>query len=166
MTRTYAIDPGPTESALVGLDSGGHVFVRVHEPNEEILARLTRHRRVIEYDPRSETDELAIEWIHSWGMPAGQQIFDTCFWCGRFAQAWTGRVRLIKATLVRHHLCNATTAKKGNVRQALIDKFPATGGGARPVIGTKKQPGPLYGFSKHLWSALAVGVAARENSNL
>jgi len=56
------------------------------------------------------------------------------------------------------HLCKNNRAKDANIRQALLDRFPATGGGKAPQIGTKKQPGPLYGVTSHLWSALAVAV--------
>jgi hypothetical protein len=45
-------------------------------------------------------------------------------------------------------------AKDPNVRQALLDKIGP--------VGTKKNPGPLYGVSGHGWSALAVAVYASE----
>ena len=56
------------------------------------------------------------------------------------------------------HLCNSVRAKDSNVRQALLDRFPATGGGKTPQIGTKSKPGPLYGFSKDMWAALGVAL--------
>ena len=33
--------------------------------------------------------------------------------------------------------------------RALIDRFPRLGGGKTPQIGTKAQPGPLYGLTSH-----------------
>ena len=48
-----------------------------------------------------------------------------------------------------------------NVRQAIIDLFPPTGGGKCAQIGTKGQPGPLYGVSSHAWPALGVALTAQ-----
>lgn len=45
-----------------------------------------------------------------------------------------------------------------DVRKALLDLFPRTGGGATPQVGTKAKPGPLYGISTHAWAALGVAV--------
>jgi len=56
---------------------------------------------------------------------------------------------------VAAHLCNTSRANDSNIRQALIDRF---GPGREKAIGTKKNPGPLYGIKKDLWSALAVAV--------
>ena len=55
-------------------------------------------------------------------------------------------------------LCGTPRAKDTNIRQRVIDIFPATGGGKTPQIGTKKEPGPLYGVTSHCISALAVGL--------
>jgi len=60
------------------------------------------------------------------------------------------------------NLCGVMKAKDGNIRQALIDRFPATGGGKIPQIGTKAKPGPLYGFSRDKWAALAVAVTFQD----
>ena len=60
------------------------------------------------------------------------------------------------------HLCKNNRAKDGNVRQAILDRYPATGGGKNPQVGTKKAPGPLYGVSGHAWQALAVAITAIE----
>jgi hypothetical protein len=57
-------------------------------------------------------------------------------------------------------------AKDPNIRQALLDIFPGTGGGATPQIGTKAKPGPLYGVTSHAWSALAVAITVAGNRRL
>ena len=95
-------------------------------------------------------------------MPVGATTLETCVWIGRFIEAWDGPHQLILATRIRYHICGTHHAKKKNVRQALIDRYPATGGGSTPQIGVKKKPGPLYGFKSHLWSALAVAISAKE----
>jgi len=105
---------------------------------------------------------LAIEMIASYGMAVGREVFETCVWIGRFQQAWhtPDGVKLVYRRDVKMQLCGSPKAKDANIRQALLDMFPATGGGKTPQIGTKAQPGPLYGITSHAWAALAVAVTA------
>ena len=51
-------------------------------------------------------------------------------------------------------LCGSSKANDASVRQALIDRY----GGKEKAIGKKKAPGPLYGVTKDVWSALAVAI--------
>ena len=102
--------------------------------------------------------DLAIEMIGHYGagMPAGKEVFDTCVWIGRFAQAfeehandgqtWTTHLR----TPIKAHLCGNARAKDGNVAQALRDRFGEK--------GTKANPGPFYGVKSHIWQAIALAV--------
>lgn len=108
--------------------------------------------RQVEADP---SGHLAIEMIASYGMAVGSEVFDTCIWIGRFIQAWNGPYTQVFRKDVKMHLCGQTKAKDANVRQALIDRF---GPGKDKAIGTKKNPGPLYGISGDIWAALAVAV--------
>lgn len=153
-----AIDPGTAESAWCLFD-GTKVLDCDIQPNGVVLAKL----RCFEPEP----DHLAIEMIASYGMPVGKEVFETCLWIGRFIEAADRHGVQAKLTYrkdVKMHLCNSARAKDGNVRQALIDLFPPTGGGKTPQIGTKYSPGPLYGVSSHIWAALAVAVT--ENARL
>lgn len=147
-----AIDPGNEQSGWV-LFTGRTVHSSGVMPNEELLRRLRGDWRVL-------ADALAIEMIASYGMPVGREVFETCVWIGRFQQAWQAPelVRLVYRRDVKLHLCGTSQAKDGNIRQALLDLFPRTGGGATPQVGTKGQPGPLYGVSSHAWPALGVAV--------
>ncbi|KVP90912.1 hypothetical protein WJ95_09470 [Burkholderia ubonensis] len=122
-------------------------------PNADILEALERPSRA---------DRLCIEMIASYGMAVGREVFETCVWIGRFQQAWRDpdSVKLIYRRDVKLHLCGTSNAKDPNVRQAVIDLFPREGGGKTPQIGTKGQPGPLYGVSSHAWPALAVAITA------
>lgn len=148
-----AIDPGPKESAFIWMIAGKPSSFGI-EPNAEVI------KRVAGYGPeRSLT--LAIEWIANMGMPAvGAEVFDTCRWVGRFQQAWgdDASLLLIKRVEVKMHLCGSMRAKDPNIRQAIIDLY----GGKDAAIGRKKTPGPLYGVSSHVWSALAVALTAAE----
>lgn len=157
MTHILAIDPGTTESGwcIYGdkrvLDSGVM-------PNEDMVKWLAYRA--------DNGARLAIEMIASYGMPVGREVFETCVWIGRFKQAWHTPVdvQLVYRKDVKLHLCGTTKAKDPNVRQALIDLFAPTGGGKTPQIGTKGQPGPLYGVSSHAWPALGVAITVAERA--
>jgi len=150
-----AIDPGPTRSGFVLLNEDNRVATSGVMLNGAVLAML-------EHWPDPFTN-LAIEMIASYGMPVGREVFETCVWIGRFQQAWEGEqpVSLVYRQTVKLHLCGNVRAKDQNVRQALLDLYPATGGGKVPQVGTKRQPGPLYGVSTHAWAALGAAVTAK-----
>jgi len=145
--KILAIDPGNKQSGWCLFDGE-----RVHDSgvldNDEMLGRVMLHR----------DKTLAIEMIASYGMAVGCEVFETCVWVGRFLQAHGRDVRLVYRKDVKMHLCHSMRAKDGNIRQAIIDLFPATGGGKVPQIGTKAKPGPLYGVSSHAWPALGVAI--------
>lgn len=145
-----ALDPGTAETGWVEYRDG-----RVHDSgvdaNQTVLQVLQNYH---------DGHTLAIEMVASYGMPVGREVFETCVWIGRFVQAWHApeQVRLVYRKDVKLHLCQDSRAKDPNVRQAILDLFPRTGGGKTPQIGTKGQPGPLYGVSSHAWSALGVAL--------
>jgi len=93
--------------------------------------------------------------IASYGMPVGATIFETCFWIGRFREAWRGPCVRLTRNRVKQHICHSARAKDSNIRQALIDRY---GPGKERAIGRKAMPGPLYGVKSDLWAALAVGL--------
>lgn len=145
------IDPGPTRSAIVTIDTGGGKDAAggwILE-NEELLAVLFRSTR----------EHVAIEMIASYGMPVGAEVFETCCWIGRFEQVIAtppGKMptRIFRRA-VKLELCGNVRAKDPNVRQALIDLY---GPGKDKAIGLKASPGPLYGFKADMWAALGVAV--------
>lgn len=151
-----ALDPGTTQTGWVLFGDG-----RVHASSVDENYRVLNFVGECGADPAVE--HLAIEMIASYGMPVGREVFETCVWIGRFQQAWhlPEAVRLVYRNDVKLHLCGSPRAKDPNVRQALIDLFPATGGGKVQQIGTKGRPGPLYGVSSHAWPALGVAITAR-----
>jgi len=158
MEYVIAIDPGTTKSAIVVLDDQQTPVEKAILQNAEIVLML-----------RQRSDQLlAIEMIASYGMPVGESTFETVLWIGRFIEAHNGehvkvyRKRKGECESVGMHLCKSTRAKDSNISQAVRDRYPATGGGKNPAVGTKSQPGPLYGFRSHMWQALAVGITAME----
>lgn len=153
--RIIAIDPGPLSSAWLQYEAG-LVAERPELLNNNGLLQ------VLNYDTTIAPHHLAIEMVDSYGMPVGKSIFETVLWTGRFIEAWGGPFTLVYRREVKQVLCGNARAKDANVRQAVIDRFPAQGGGKVPQIGTKKQPGPLYGIKRDLWSALAVAITWTE----
>lgn len=155
-----AIDPGNEQSAFVVLDARGQLVRHGIHRNEE-LRMYTREWGIV-----CPSAELAIEMVASYGMAVGREVFDTCVWIGRFIEAWVGDdpqhlrpfTRVYRSD-VKSHLCHNSRAKDANIRQALIDKF---GPGKERAVGTKKQPGPLFGVTADVWAALAVAVTWRE----
>jgi hypothetical protein len=157
-----AIDPGPEQSAWLCLLNGQPAQWGIYDNARMLTEILVR--------PRPHAT-LAIEMIASYGMPVGAETFETCLWIGRFQQRWLDTaktpalspVRLVYRRDVRMHLCDdGRKAKDAHVRQALIDRY---GPGKAKAIGLKKTPGPLYGISSHVWSALAVAVTVADNED-
>lgn len=150
-----AIDPGTTESAWLRLDNGRPVD-HGKCPNDDL-------RRMLHlcFD---ESDRVSIEMVASYGMAVGREVFETCVWIGRFAEAWRVRqsqrslipaeTQLIYRRDVKLFHCYSARANDANIRAAIIDRF----GGKERAIGSKKAPGPLYGIKADIWSALAIAL--------
>ena len=148
---TVGIDPGTTQSAYVAFD-GERVIESMIVSNEDVLTLVQINRY----------DQIVCEMIQSYGMPVGKETFETVYWIGRFAEASAVPFHRIYRGDVKMHFCHSMRAKDSNVRQALIDRFPPSGGGKTPQVGTTKQKGPLYGVKSHAWQALAAAIAWRE----
>lgn len=142
------VDPGPMLSSFVAFNGERVVFNReVHA--DQFLGFVAEHVQ--------DRAVLAVEWIESFGMAVGQEVFQTVYRIGSLAtiaKLERNPVRLIPRRDVKLHLCNSSRAKDKNVRQALLDRFGP--------VGTMKNRGPLYGISSHAWSALAVAVTAHD----
>lgn len=156
MITRLCIDPGPVES--------GWCKMRATEILEggKLKNQILLHE--VELFGRNPDAKLAIEMIASYGMPVGADVFQTCVWIGRFMQAWSNPddVLLVTRKEIKLHICGTPRAKDANIRQAIIDKFPPRGDGKIPQIGTKTNPGPLYGVTKDEWAALALGFTVLE----
>lgn len=155
-----AIDPGPKVSGWVLLDKDTlEVLASGSETPTADVVKMVHSLFVIGADQKAHFfDYLACEMIASYGMAVGAEVFETCVQIGRICRTWelsTGKnVILVKRQEAKMHLCHSPKAKDANVTQAIKDKLGE--------VGTKKNPGPLYGISKHAWAALAVGIYAAE----
>ena len=142
-----AIDPGPDKSAYVQWDGAR---VRDAQWVENCVLRSILSKTLAEREC-----EVAIEMIASYGMAVGADVFRTCVEIGRLVEVADRNgvePMLVFRKDVKLHLCGTPRAKDANIRQALIDKHG--------IVGTKKNPGPLFGIKSHMWAALAVADTA------
>lgn len=161
----FALDPGSEKSAWVTMLEGKLLDFAI-EDNDELILRI--HRGQV------SGDIMILEFTKAFAMPIRTQaksgmmffptqVLDTAVVVGRLWEAFThgdeARVELLSRRDVKHHLCGGSQAKDAQIREAMIDRF---GGTKAKAVGLKKNPGPLYGVSKDVWAALAVGVTYRD----
>lgn len=144
-----AIDPGNIDTAYCTLQ--GRKIGRFGKiPNAEMLTILGWRGHVPDGGECADLlyDHVACEMICSYGMPAGASLFDTCVFIGEIRTAALREVTLIPRIQVKSHICHSGKATDSNIRQALIDLFGPQ--------GKKSAPGPTFGISADVWSALAI----------
>ena len=147
------LDPGTETSAILAFNG---ICVMDHC----VMANDYVRQGLLDWKDRQQDDPgpsiLVLEQIESFGMAVGKETFETVFWTGRFAEAWSPRrFDRLPRRIVKQHLCHTARATDANIRQALIDRF---GPSTEKAIGSKKVPGPLFGIKSHEWAALAVAV--------
>ena len=150
--RVLAIDPGHEESAYI-LTQDHEPFQRGKIANRDLIKFLGA------WLPGANPDLIAIEWIESYGMPVGAEVFHTARWVGMLQREIEQQGRtseLIGRKAVKLHLCHSARAKDSNVTQALVDRF--TPGQPNHGKGTKAAPGWFYGFKADIWAAYALAV--------
>lgn len=148
--RILAIDPGSEQSAWLVWSGAVESFGITR--NDALLQSL----RLGDFGTVfTQPAAVVIEQIESYGMAVGREVFATVHWAGRFTEAArpTPVVQLPRRA-VKLAICGDTRAKDANIRQALLDRF----GGKDAAVGRKATPGPLYGISKDVWSALAIAL--------
>lgn len=156
MSRLLAIDPGNRESGWVVIDGDLRPIRFGKAPNTEVLY----------YIATEAVGRVVIEMVASYGMPVGADVFETCVWIGRFAQAAeytrAEEADLIKRHPVKVHHCHSAKANDANLRQALVDRFAP--GQTNHGKGTKAEPGWFYGFRADIWQAYALAVYAADTA--
>lgn len=149
--RIIAIDPGTDRSAVVTIDIDGEV-------HGQILDNHVLESWLEDFHHKKDWC-CVVEMIACYGQRVGREVFETCVWIGKFMSAWQNREIAEPARLVRRdvkmELCSTNRANDADIRGALIDLY---GPGKAKAVGLKASPGPLYGFKKDMWAALAVAV--------
>jgi hypothetical protein len=139
MHRLVAIDPGTFESAYVVMNPDTRVILdRGQADNQAVLVWLEKQRMVF------GSERLVIEMIKSYGNAMGDSTIETCVWIGRFIERWSGPVDKLPRKTIVTTLCMNPRANDSNVRRALLDMYT---------------PAKVKGFTRDMWSALAVATA-------
>lgn len=153
MSIVVGFDPGPK-------GKGGGVAVMTperlvacgqHEAHDPVL------HSYIQY-----ADAIVIEMISCYGMAVGMSTFQTLIEAGRVVEIalhYNVPIYLMPRKDIKLVMCGTSQAKDKNVRASIIDRFPATGGGSKPQIGVKANPGPLFGVAAHAWPAIAAALS-------
>ena len=154
--KILAIDPGNMESAYVMMNDDYTIHDRhfYKSQNDTILKAIQDYADIFGQDMI-----VVIEMVASYGMAVGKEVFETCVWIGRFAQAAIDkgcRVDRVYRMDEKMALCHNSRAKDTNIRQALIDRFARFD--KKNGKGTKTRPDVFYGFSRDVWAAYSVGV--------
>lgn len=150
-----AIDPGTESSGLVLLHDGVVRVVFDGIKNYLIPSYIREQVEAIGCT-------VVVEWLSCYGQRVGRETFETCWWAGRFHEAaGDAGERLLRKDVVKHLLGGGATGKGKDaaVRAVLLDRY---GPGKAKAMGTKKEPGPLYGVSGHAMQALGVAVTWSE----
>lgn len=141
-----AVDPGPEYSAIVKWD-GEHILGRDYVESDKFREYLSLES--------SKPNHIICEGLQCFGMAVGQSTFVTAYLVGsirEYCRTSGLDFTIIFRNNVKLHHCHSPRAKDANIRQALIDRLGAP--------GTKKQPGPTFGITADLWSALAIALYA------
>lgn len=181
MTTILAIDPGSEKSGWVALRDG-RPLVLGGTPDDRpmVAAGVVANTEIIEAlrigglpgtGLLCEVDQVVVEWMTSYGRTVGASTFETLCWIGRFVEACEFRgqpVERLAAAEVMRRLCGGARRHGDPTAdamrwQVLVDRFGGVAGKAG-AVGTKSQPGPLYGITSHARAALAVAVAWSEGA--
>jgi hypothetical protein len=148
-----AIDPGPVESAYVDWDGKKILnfgkFDNYRLPDDDGVG----------YKPKA----IFIEFIASYGMPVGAEVFETAFWVGRFWERYVSggyECNKVYRKNIKLHICGSPQAKDSNIITAIVDRFDPLRKYGKYGKGTDKNKGPFFGFSKDVWQAFAVALYA------
>lgn len=157
-----AIDPGNVETGFVFYKYGKEYKYSDHHanrilgkgkiPNTSLMSIISKNA--------SNIKAVYIEDIAQYGTGVGKTVFDTVKFIGMLMERCSSLgipVSLVyRKTIVTHHTDNPK-ANDSILRQFLIDTL----GGQ----GTKKAPGPLYGFAGDMFSALAIALYGADMEN-
>lgn len=141
----FAIDPGSTESGWVVFDTQKREVLHSGNHENERVKQLMHS-----LGKTGSASLLLCERPELIGQQIWHQILDTCMWVGKFTESWNGEHILYKRNDVKRTLLGRINVPNsdGAVRQYCLNHF------GEP--GTKKNPGPTYGVTKHAWQALGL----------
>jgi len=159
-----AIDPGTSLSAYVILSGDGVIRDKGKITNSDLLSilffRVLGNKisagvaKTIKLGDVLDPGVIAIELMQCYGNPVGKEVFETCYWIGRFIQVVEGNyIRVYRKDVSKYFLPEKKKDRPfkstdANIRAKLISMYP------------KKD---LVGFKADMWSALAIGRYVLDN---
>ncbi len=149
-----AIDPGNKQSAYVFYDPENKSILEKDIVPNDILSNKIRGGLEL----FGRYDVMAIEMIACYGLPVGEEVFDTCVWVGRFTELAKAHVEYVFRRTVKKEVCGKCRSNDSKVRASLIELF----GGKNEL----KKGGILNGFKKDLWAALGVAVTYAKQKSI
>ena len=146
----FGIDPGPSEHAIVGIDG-----ITVAKFDEHSMLERFGVGDVVAY-------EQFAPFAHSIDDGSMRTIFETGRLVERIRTASVERRAAIDIVGIRRqqaklYLVGSARCGDAQVRAALIERFGPT---KQQAVGTRGNPGPLFGITSHHWAALAIAVTA------
>ena len=144
--KVFGVDPGTKKSGWCYLEldpDNGVIEIRFgHDLNRLVLGYMKESIK--------SSDVLGYEWLRSYGRAVGEDVFRTCYMCGRLREAHGGNFHEPTRPDVIKHFTGRTNLPKPEVRKVLLSRF----GGEN----AKKKGGILHGITNHAWDALAICV--------
>jgi len=137
--RVFGVDPGQKKSGWCYLTTSG-VLDFGHDWNRVVIEKLLY----------SKPEILGYEWVKSYGLVVGEDIFRTAYMCGRLRQGHSGKFHEPTRPDIVKYFTGRTTHKKPVVREVLKKRFE----GNNHLI---------KGITNHAWDALAICIYIGES---
>ena len=115
---------------------------------------IENSRMRLHVGPPRYSEVIAMEWMESFGKVVGRHVIQTVFQSGRIVSECRCPWVPVTRKQAKLHLTGKSNTGDKQIRAALIHRYGDK--------GTKRNPGPLYGFNNHLWAALAVAVTCAD----
>jgi len=167
MSLLIGIDPGPRHSAVVVYNSLSIFYPDVLPRHVRIFNAMLKPL-LCEITDERFVEAIGIEAMASYGLPVGEEVLTTCMWIGRLVEMletmdmppylFPRQTILSCLDVSRTGKGKAYKSTDANVRHSILTMY----GGAKDGLGTKEQPGPLYGLAADEWSAFAVALTLEQ----
>ena len=147
------IDTGTIKSAYTVLDT---------DTMKIVDCKFIENDELHEYLWNARIDMLIIEMLEPQGSSIGEETYAACYWTGRFwtcAQFAGAEVHGITRSKSKKTTTGTASSNDAKVTAALALLFDPQAKYGRIAKGTKKNPGPCYGFTSHNYQALSLCIA-------
>lgn len=154
-----SIDPGTTLSAYC---------LAEYDTLKPILFDKVPNNQLVDIVPKlineNAMQAVAIEYMQSYGMSVGKEVFETCYFIGELCTriAYNTSIKNIRRIYRKDEklaICGNLKANDTIIRRNLIDLFAQHD--FKTGKGVKAKPDFFYGFRADCWSAFAIAYTAK-----